>query len=284
MAAGEVRCGYCGNQFNAIGRLTDNPLLLPEPDSELMEYEAPADPEFSITSDAAPEMIEVLEDFAVDDELLDAEPQFSLGELTDDMEGEYQLNIDNIDNTETRPETRDREKLVDIPEILFENKNSGRNFYFRMFWGLGSLLLFLVLAGQLAWFNRDELLKQYPQYLPQAKQLCERFQCELIRQRNVHAIKLVNRDVRLHPIYKNTLLVNATITNRSDSIQPFPRVQFTLFNTNGGMVGFREFKPAEYLDSSMMISEGMLPDQPVHFALEVTGPAEGAVSFEFRFL
>jgi hypothetical protein len=50
------------------------------------------------------------------------------------------------------------------------------------------------------------------------------------------------------------------------------------------MIASRQFTPEEYLDNSIIIKEGMSPKQPVHFVLEVTGPTEGAVSFEFRFL
>ena len=108
--------------------------------------------------------------------------------------------------------------------------------------------------------------------------------CDLIRRRDVAAIKLLNRDVRSHPRFVDTLLVNATMTNLSQGVQLFPRVQLTLFDTSGNIVAFREFKPAEYLDNSIGIDEGMPPNYPVHFVLEVTGPTEGAVSFEFRFL
>ena len=34
IAAGVVRCGYCGEQFNALVRLSDEPLLLPEIEPE----------------------------------------------------------------------------------------------------------------------------------------------------------------------------------------------------------------------------------------------------------
>ena len=80
------------------------------------------------------------------------------------------------------------------------------------------------------------------------------------------------------------MLVNATMANRSERTQPFPGIQFSLFDTNGAMIASREFSPDEYLDKSISIDRGMTPERPVHFVLEVTGPVEGAVSFEFRFL
>jgi hypothetical protein len=95
---------------------------------------------------------------------------------------------------------------------------------------------------------------------------------------------LLNRDVRNHPLYEGSLLVNATMANKSETIQPFPRIQLALFNPGGEVIAYREFKPEEYLDDSIDIAAGMVPESPIHFVLEVGGPTEGAVSFEFHFL
>jgi len=290
IAAGEVRCGYCGEQFNALGRLSDEPLLLPEIETETQEAENVEaenleEPYISEAVSEAPDTLEQMIEPSIDDEILDAEPQFDIGEIGEDDEIAHAVDSDeDIQDVGLDKVLSASEKLVDIPDTLLESKPSPRNFYVNLLWNFSALLLLIGLAAQLSWFNRDEILKKYPELLPEVKQLCEYFNCELLRQRNVHAIKLLNRDVRQHPIYSDTLLVNATMMNRSDVIQPFPRIQLTLFNTNGGMVAFKEFNPGEYLDDSIMINEGMFPDQPVHFALEVTGPTGGAVSFEFRFL
>ena len=88
----------------------------------------------------------------------------------------------------------------------------------------------------------------------------------------------------MHPQYDDTLLVNATISNRSGRVQPYPRIQLALFDTNGRVIASRKFKPEEYLDNSINIEDGMPVEQPVHFVLELTGPTRTAVSFEFRFL
>ena len=105
-----------------------------------------------------------------------------------------------------------------------------------------------------------------------------------LRHKDISLIKLLNRDVRNHPLYEGNLLVNATMANESGTIQPFPLIQLALFNTGGEVIGYREFKPQEYLDDSINIQAGMLPESPIHFVLEVSGPTKDAVSFEFHFL
>jgi len=264
-AKGQVRCGFCGQQFDSLERLSDNPLpmqdmkyaselsgpaaetLPPEPASQTFEHE----PQFEI-----PVHKPVLKSPAPGTQ---TGADFPLPLNIDDLPGEFQ-------------------------ETLLEERTPPRNKPGTLIWSLGAVLLIIAIAAQLAWFNRDYLLRRYPEITPWAKQICERLHCELFRQRNVSAIEILNRDVRLHPLYSDSLLVNATMANRANTIQPFPRIQFTLFGTNGQIIAFREFTPGEYLDESIAVNDGMLPEQPIHFVLEVTGPTDGAVSFEFRFL
>jgi len=159
-----------------------------------------------------------------------------------------------------------------------------RSWILSLFWSTACFVALVTITLQFAWFNRDLVLKKTPQLTPYVKQICEKLDCRLIRQRDASAIKLINRDVRLHPGYQDTLLVNATMKNELPVRQPYPRVQLTLFDTSGSLIGHREFVPGDYLDNSIEIDKGMPVDNPVHFVLEVSGPTAGAVSFEFRFL
>lgn len=259
-ASGQVRCGYCGRQFNALERLSDRPIVV-------------ADDRLRETRISSPRP---------DDDMpksLEQEPQFDIPITGPAMESEP-LPDDSVSGLEVLAE---EELPGDLPEDL-QDEPVPKSTSYRLLWGTGVFVLVLIIGAQLAWFNRDQLLQRYPELRPWAKQLCERLDCTLYRHRNISSIKILNRDVRLHPVVDNALLVNATMANRSGRIQPYPGIQFSLFDTNGAMIASREFMPEEYLDKSIAIDEGMSPEQPVHFVLEVTGPVEGAVSFEFRFL
>lgn len=176
------------------------------------------------------------------------------------------------------------EPQFDLSEALLEPVPAGRYKARSNAWRAGSLAMIMFIVLQASWFNRDFVLAAYPQLTPWVESLCIRYQCSLFRQRDLSAIRILNRDVRVHPKYVNTLLVNATMVNQSGQTWPYPMIQFTLFDTNGQMLGYREFTVAEYLDSSIDVKKGMTPNQPVHFVLEVTGTTQDAVSFEFRFL
>ena len=270
-ANGEVKCGYCGEQFSALGRLRDKPLpaqdlSVPEPTEE--EY---IEPEFDIPDiDTQPiEPVEsnqiYVEQENIEQEILSAAENAIAGDTEEEV------------LVEASPDYAFPEELL-APEV------TRSSWFNRLFWAFLILLLLLGATVQLAWFNRDQLLSRYPELLPHARQLCERVQCDLIRYRNVGEIKLQNRDVRDHPRYEEALLVNATLVNQAKVIQPFPRIQLGLFDTNGKLLAYREFSSSDYLDESIDVENGMLPGKLIHIVLEVIGATEGAVSFEFRFL
>jgi predicted Zn finger-like uncharacterized protein len=262
IAAGQVKCGECGHEFNALSRLSDIPLTL---DQINFDYEpkyksAPAqEPEFEI-----PETVHV-------NEVLAEEVSEGVGA---DEGGAHSES----------PEGIPGEIPYELPDELREEFPVKRSLFATISWAFGAFSLLLVIIAQLAWFNRDELLLRYPQVEPFAREICERLHCEILRHRDISSIKLLNRDVRNHPLYEGKLLVNATMANRSDTIQPYPQIQLALFNPGGEVIGYREFKPEEYLDDSINIQAGMLPESPIHFVLEVSGPTKDAVSFEFHFL
>lgn len=275
IADGQVKCGVCDHQFSALSRLSDVPLTLDQMNDEFdyepekhsaAEAELGEEPEFEIFEQAMPE--EAYEK-KVDSEVANSE--------------EAETNEAGSEETGLLSEFPD-EILGEIPDELREKPPAKRSLLATMCWGFGALLLLIMIIAQLAWFNRDELLLRYPQLDPVARKICDRLQCEILRHKDISSIKLLNRDVRNHPLYEGSLLVNATMANKSETIQPFPLIQLALFNPDGEVIAYREFRPDEYLDDSINISAGMMPESPIHFVLEVAGPTEGAVSFEFHFL
>jgi len=248
-AQGLVICGYCGRRFNVLDRLYDRPQKTP---LQIAEVNIPGP--VGVLAANAPALRE---------------------EVSGNMQG-GRMDMSAVVELE-EPQFDLSEALLDKEQVVGGKARSNA-------WPAGVLVMFLLFVLQFSWFNRDDVLQAYPQLTPWVESLCERYQCKLFRWRDFSAIKILNRDVRMHPNYADALLVNATMANQSDRVLPFPRIQFTLFDTNGQMLAYREFTAPEYLDHSIDVKKGMAPGQPVHFVLEVTGPTQDAVSFEFRFL
>jgi predicted Zn finger-like uncharacterized protein len=357
-ASGQVRCGFCNTQFNALEHLHDKPLtnekisnsLQPEPVFDISEDDGAGidelddgllytnednseqvlavEPEFDVPEQDEPEIIvpdngllNTLDESnndqirAVDSQVIiseidksqesqsdqdliitnneentDQELDTAINEIGVDESDEdngFEIETDAIDdNTPESIEAYASEVHYDFPDAdeLLSEAPIKRNWVSTLFWTSASFIGLIVITLQLSWFNRDLILMKYPQLTPYVKQVCKELNCRIIRQRDARAITLVNRDVRLHPTYQDTLLVNATMNNELAVRQPYPRVQLTLFDTSGALLGHRDFNPSDYLDDSIDLDEGMPVKIPVHFVLEVSGPTAGAVSFEFRFL
>ena len=300
-ASGQVRCGFCHEQFNAMDRLYDEPLSNERILNEQLALDTgiEEEPQFNIPDIAESENINTETDISItknkvetDHELETAISEIGIRPSVEEIKSRIKnetpkekTSIEEPAATEEKPILNTHYEFPEEERDLPEISNTSRwAWLFPFFWTTASIVALIVIIGQLAWFNRDQLLLHYPELIPYAKVICKEMDCELIRQRDLKAIKLVNRDVRLHPDYQDTLLVNAAMKNELPIRQPYPRVQLTLFDTAGSLLGHREFVPDDYLDSSIEIDKGMPVDSPVYFVLEVSGPTAGAVSFEFRFL
>lgn len=316
-AEGEVKCGYCGQQFNALLALYDQPLPpatestdvpeaepdktdvetvepdidsndLPEPDFELPMEAEPGEvdetgiePEISLKSEEETEeqASAAMDLSALEREIMSPEPE-SESEPEPDPESDPDSDL----SSEPDEPISAKNTHYVFPEEYLDEEEPAPSRARSLLWGAGCLILMILLVTQAGWFYRDRIVARYPQITPYLQQLCERFQCRVTRYDKLEGIRLVNRDVRDHPRYEKSLLVNASMINEADRSQPFPRVQLSLFNNEGKVMSWRQFQPDEYLDDSIDQSAGMGVNVPVHFVLEVTGPTAGAVSFEFEFL
>ncbi|MGH8507880.1 MAG: zinc-ribbon and DUF3426 domain-containing protein [Gammaproteobacteria bacterium] len=151
-------------------------------------------------------------------------------------------------------------------------------------WIAGAVMLLMLLLGQIAWFQGARLLALFPAARPPLEWACARWHCQLPRYRDPGLIRLVSRDVRVHPRAADALLINALFTNHAEFPQPYPVLQLGLYDTDGQVLAARRFAPKEYLEKHVDPALEMPPGIPVHIVLEVQGPRKNPVSFEFKFL
>ena len=257
-ADGWVRCGYCAETFYALERLHDAPVKQAPPalsDTERMD--TPAQP------------IQPPDDVTVGQQ--------------DEAQAEAAAAQQEATEAETADAGQDRELLAELPPVLDHEAEKTTASSSRFIWAGLIIILSMIALAQVAWFNRDRLLREYPALTPWAERLCERLQCDVIRFRDLSAIKLLNREVRTHPRFRDALLVRATMVNNAEYIQPYPQIELVIYATNGQVISQGRFKPADYLGPAANPAAGMAPSAPIHFVLELAGAAQQAVSFEFQF-
>ena len=149
-------------------------------------------------------------------------------------------------------------------------------------WLLGSAMLVLVLAGQIAWSERASWIDN-AQVRTWLEPLCATLDCNLPLQRNARLLELSSRDIRPHPSVPDALIISATLRNDAKFAQAFPTVAISLSDLDEKRVAMRRFAPREYLNDPLAIDSGLAPGASTALVFEVADPGDDAVAFEFRF-
>ena len=297
-ADGWVRCGYCAETFYALERLHDAPVRKPRADQQPEELVA-RPPAADIDEQQAPTLAQQIpepdeamtsqQDETITpppDETITAQPDEAipppLDEAIPPLPDEAIPPPPETTDKVTAEAMEDSELLAELPPVLDYEYEKPTGSSSRYFWAGLLIILSMIALMQVAWFNRDWLLREYPQLTPWAEKFCERLQCDLIRFRDVSAIKWLHREVRMHPRYRNAVQVGATIVNQGEFIQPYPEIELLIFAADEQVISHGRFKPAEYLKPDINPAAGMTPGAPIHFVLELAGASQEAVSFEFR--
>jgi predicted Zn finger-like uncharacterized protein len=144
---------------------------------------------------------------------------------------------------------------------------------------LGAITLGILFLGQISyWQNVDILPRTW------VNNFCEIIGCGKNIQRDLNAIKILNRNIYTHPNEKNSLMITTSFVNQSSSAQAFPLLEITLLDTHGQIIAVRRFSPKDYLVNKSLADTLMLPNQPVGARLEVLDPGSNVIAYEFEFL
>lgn len=274
-ARGNVRCGSCLESFDAIAHLRDAP-------GEADDGAAPAGAKATLAStlDTARTELDEREEVQDDAPREDA-PAAQSASDSDASPAEPAPAVPVLDERRRSLQRAIPELLrEDMERIAAETRARRRS----VAYAGAALALLAALAAQYAWFMPRDVAQRYPQWRDELAGFCELTGCALPAERDPERIRILSRDVRVHPRYEGLLQITATLVNKAAYRQPYPRMQFTLYNVNGQPIAARIFAPSEYLGRDVAADALLAPDTPVQVALEVLAPEQAAVSFEFEFL
>jgi predicted Zn finger-like uncharacterized protein len=211
------------------------------------------------------------------------------GVETDRASSDTARRVSVLDDPEPEDDAPPPEALPEaLPEVLREEVEdlAARSASRRraVGYGVAALALLVLIAGQYVFFMPEDAVRRYPQWRGAIESMCIRIGCVLPERRDPGRIRVVSRDVRVHPKIEGVMQIKATLTNSAPYRQSYPLVRFTLFNVNGQTIATRDFKPSEYLGRSVAAGARLRPKTPFQVELDVLAPEEAAVSFEFSFL
>ncbi len=286
-AGGWVRCGNCGAVFDALKSLDEtqpvSPLAGNDPEPSPGQIENP----FLREPLPAPGKPLRPKQFDLRDELLEGEgtePNRAFGPTADlpreTVPGQTGPLAEQLTSAPTPMPFEIPPGLPDLESAGSEGVASN-TLVSRLAWGLGSLALVLILALQLAWFERGKLI-YHPTGHAMLQAFCSLAGCRLPERRNLERLEIVSRDIRPEGGMPPRLALRLVFANLADHAQPFPRVQLSLFSETGELVAQRAFLPEEYLEAP---TRGLLPPkEQVRISLELQQPATPVNGFRFDFL
>jgi predicted Zn finger-like uncharacterized protein len=243
-ARGQVVCGHCHAEFDALASLSDQ--LPPEPFHRL------------------PPRIEV------------SPPQLDLAVYRPAAE------VPAVSEPAPGPQgpVEDFSNLVVAPRFARQKQKKARGL--RWPWVTACTLLLLALCAQVAWAKRDFLISDAT-VGPVLRGACSSLGCRLPLVQDTSKLSLLARDVQAHPSVPGALLITASLRNDADFAQPYPVVSVTLSDANGKRLAMRRVRPGEYLGDANVMQRGLAPSATAALMLEVEDPEGKAVAFEFGF-
>jgi predicted Zn finger-like uncharacterized protein len=309
-AQGKVRCGRCGQIFNALRYLSEK---LPEIPTVFETVELPAS-EVEPADVAADELHSTEELLGLVDKLVsELEPALGSAEgpaappATETPPAPELLTVIQEDEAPLLSEITEFKQIdvyeVTSPGVFFESsgtpfsiveppagvaeeiahaaeraratkaqRHSGLS---TLSWSVAILMLIAVLAAQYIYYTLAEL-SQNAVLHPWLERYCEVVKavapCEVPPLRDLTKIEIQNREIRVHPSIQDVLLVRLSLVNRAGFAQPYPDLQLTLSDLGGRQFAQRRFHPAEYLPSGSDIAQGMSSNVSIPVTLEIAAP------------
>ncbi len=262
-AHGHVVCGHCEAGFDSLATLAEQ--LPPEPFAELPLNEPAFEPPLLdlVVYRPRPDPPAVVDS----NEMVTAAPR---GPVIEDFS---QLVF--APRFAREPQTHSHERSTRRQR----RPSSGER---RWPWIVACLVLALLLAVQLVWAKRDDLIRQ-PAMGGWLRGSCAVLGCELPLVAAPQQLRLLASNVQAHPSVASALMISASVRNDATFAQPWPVLTITLSDAQGQRIAMRRLQPAEYLDDAAIMHHGLAPGGSAVLLLEVADPGDKAVAFEIGF-
>lgn len=306
---GKVRCGRCAFVFNARDAFIPHTLPktepLPEPhhampaEPEVQTTPAPepqvaeatppepeAKPE-AVTEEIAPETAtpseaeqpaqlealsvadlyaQSLEDIKATESLLESLEETTQTTDESDPTALMHTSADNIP-AET-VETPGGYRPITLPEdeALFAPIAKPRH---SRIWTFATVLLGLVLAGQILFAYRVRVAMEFPALQPRLNTLCKTLGCSMPLPRQPDLLRLEWSELTYLPDQPTLIQLSATLRNLASFEQALPLMELTLTDTQERIVARRIFHPNEYLAVTEKARRSLPGNDELHAFLQL---------------
>lgn len=306
VADGQVRCGRCQTQFDALERLID------ERDSEQGRSErAERDRAAAALPREIPRDIEVEESATQEDITLEGRHIEISGRyrMPDSPRGEPQIREETVEEwveIDDIDDATDEDAAIELGEIEVaeyeeeeeeETEQVGEEVAAEAepemdllaapprpavapVWKILAGPLVLLLAIQCVHTYRHALAR-HPVLGPAIVSLYGALGVNLQPDWDLHAYEILQWHLGSDPAIPGTLKVRANLKNVASFAQPYPLLKLVLEDRWGERVREREFEPADYLDPATAPDRLLAPSQQATATVSIVDPGPDAEGFRF---
>jgi predicted Zn finger-like uncharacterized protein len=244
-ARGQVRCGRCGNVFDALSSLHEE-IAFPAPAYEESLPDAAVAYEESRQEEV---------DVAAVPSRLDEEPD-------DDDEA--------VEAQWSEPPA---------PFLLVDTTPRRR-----WPWVLLALIAMLALAAQVVHMNRATLVEEsdFGPYIPNTYDALG-IPLGIVARYDLDAFALLHHELTTHPRRDDALHLSGVLSNDATFAQPWPVLELRLEDRFGDVVAARRLLPYEYLRNPPSLNERMPAHARRAIEVELVDPGHDAVGFSINF-
>lgn len=152
-------------------------------------------------------------------------------------------------------------------------------------WGLASLLLVLVLIGQITFANRTKLTMIKPEIRPHLEHYCALIGCQVPYPRDIRQLGIESSDMQKNPARQpEVTTMRAVISNHASFPQALPALQLLLLDAQGQVVASRIFTAAEYLQEEDKTRQFIQPQDEIDIRLDFDSTNLGALGYRLQLL
>jgi predicted Zn finger-like uncharacterized protein len=302
ISEGWVRCGHCAEIFDATADLRDESEMevaaIARTDGHAGPESTPSDAGIDSVADSGidslnssyPSVQSRVEDSAIEaaPDALEIEEQVqALHEHP--LDQPFELRRADTGSVETagpygfsRPVPLEPEP--ELHDLSFVRQARRREFWRRP--GVRTLLVLLLLAlaallaGQVAYVDRDTLAASHPEWRPWLARMCDALQCRIGPPRAIEAVAIETSS--FNKLRGDTYRLNVTIKNQSRAPVATPALELTLTDSQDEAVVRRVLQAADFAPATAAI--GPASDWSTSIAIAVSPAAAGGSVSGYRVL
>jgi predicted Zn finger-like uncharacterized protein len=246
--AGQVRCGKCDKVFNAHDHLVEEALPGYEPEAA---HQRSLEGERSIVHEPVPARTGTAE--------MQPQPQPA-----------------RLEPAVARTEAAATASTFDFgPSAAADSASKPR----RWPWLLGSLIMLVVLLGQVAFHYRTAISLLIPETKPWYVELCATLGCELALPRRIELMSIEASDLQADTTNPSVMVLTATLRNRAIFNQQAPLIELTLIDAQEQPVVRRVLAPQDYMGKTVSAQAGFAANSEVAIKVFVEGSQVKATGY-----